>query len=199
MQQTLVKKVTIYKLLVPLKEPFVISLGPINSVQNIVVTIETTDGYTGWGECSPFLTINGESLDTAFIVGQYIAKALKGKSALNVAGCLDIMNSVIYGNSSIKSAFDIALHDIAAQHSGLPLYRFLGGETNKILHTDMTVSIGPPQKMKKDAVQFKEDGFTKIKVKLGGTLEEDVERIKAIREGIGMEVPLIYRCKPGMA
>ena len=41
------------------------------------------------------------------------------------------MDKTIYGNSSIKSAFDIALHDIAAQHAGLPLYKFLGGERTK--------------------------------------------------------------------
>lgn len=54
----------------------------------------------------------------------------------------------------------------------------------------MTVSIGDPQKMKEDAVRFKAEGFPAIKVKLGGTKEEDVERIRAIREGIGSELPL---------
>ncbi len=75
--------IEIYKLLVPLKEPFVISLGAINEVQNIVVIIRTTDGCTGYGECSPYMTINGESMDTCFIVGQYFAKVLKGKNALD--------------------------------------------------------------------------------------------------------------------
>ena len=33
----------------------------------------------GFGECSPYMSINGESIDTCFIVGQYLAKVLKGK------------------------------------------------------------------------------------------------------------------------
>ena len=33
-----------------------------------------------------------------------------------------LMDKTIYANYSIKSAFDIALHDIAAQHAGVPLY-----------------------------------------------------------------------------
>jgi L-alanine-DL-glutamate epimerase-like enolase superfamily enzyme len=100
------------------------------------------------------------------------------------------MDKTIYANTSIKSAFDMALYDIAAQHAGVPLYQFLGGAKNKVLETDMTVSIGDPQKMRDDAVRFLKEGFPAIKVKLGGTKEDDVQRIRAIREGIGAEHPL---------
>lgn len=182
--------IELYKLLIPLKEPFVISLGPIYSVQNLVVIIRTQDGCAGYGECSPYLTINGESVDTCFIVGQYFAKVLKGTNALDLPGATQTMDKTIYANSSIKSAFDMALHDIAAQHAGLPLYRFLGGERTKELTTDMTVSLGDPEKMKRDAILFKEQGFPAIKVKLGEGKEPDVARIKAIRDGIGPELPL---------
>ena len=39
-----IQTVSIYKLFVPLKEPFVISLGPIHHVQNIIVVIKTKSG-----------------------------------------------------------------------------------------------------------------------------------------------------------
>ncbi len=187
---TAISSVEIYKIFIPLKEPFVISLGAINRVENVVVIIRTEDGCAGYGECSPYMTINGESVDTCFIVGQYLAKVLKGQDALNIEHCSWLMDRTIYANSSIKSAFDIALYDIAAQHSGVPIYRFLGGAKNKVLTTDMTVSIGTPQKMKEDAIKFKQQGFPVIKVKLGEEKEIDVERIKSIREGIGYELPL---------
>ena len=185
-----IQTISIYKLFVPLKEPFVISLGPIHHVQNVVVVIKTKQGITGFGECSPYMTINGESVDTCFIVGQYFAKVLKGQNALDITACCTAMNKTIYANYSIKSAFDMALHDIAAQHAGVPLYRFLGGKKDKILTTDMTVSIGAPKKMQQDAIQFKAAGFPAIKVKLGEDLDKDVARIKAIREGIGDDIPL---------
>ena len=119
-----IQTVSIYKLFVPLKEPFVISLGPIHHVQNVVVVIKTKNGLTGFGECSPYMTINGESVDTCFIVGQYFAKVLKGKNALDIAACCAAMDKTIYANYSIKSAFDMALHDIAAQHAGVPFIHF---------------------------------------------------------------------------
>lgn len=186
----IITAIELYKLLIPLKEPFVISLGPVNSVQNVVVIIRTQDGCAGYGECSPFMTINGESVDTCFIVGQYFARALKGANALDLLRATYVMDKIIYANSSIKSAFDMALHDIAAQHAGLPLYRFLGGEKRKSLTTDMTVGLGTPEKMKSDAIRFKVAGFQAIKVKLGEGKEIDVARIKAIRDGIGPALPL---------
>jgi len=187
---SIIGSIEIYKLFIPLKEPFVISLGPINEVQNVVVIIRTADGCAGYGECSPYMSINGESIDTCFIVGQYFAQVLKGKDALDIAACMHEMDRTIYGNTSIKSAFDMALHDIAGQHAGVPVYKLLGGRGGKALETDMTVSIGDPAKMKADAVRFKEEGFPAIKVKLGENLSRDVERIRAIREGIGNELPL---------
>ena len=189
MTQT-ISSVEIYKLSIPLKQPFVISLGPQYDADNIIVVMKTKDGLTGWGECSPYMSINGESMDTCFIVGQYLAATLKGKDALDIEGCTKAMDAIITRNENIKSAFDMALYDIAAQHAQLPLYKFLGGKKNKVISTDMTVGLGSPEKMAKEAMEYKQAGFPSIKVKLGTTTEEDVVRIKAIRDVIGNEHPL---------
>jgi L-alanine-DL-glutamate epimerase-like enolase superfamily enzyme len=190
MSNSIIGSVEVYKLLIPLKEPFVISLGPVNNAENVVVIIKTKNGCIGYGECSPYTMINGETIDTCFIVARYLAKALIGADALKTEECSLVLDKTIYGNSSIKSAFDMAINDIAAQQQGIPLYKYLGGENNKVIETDMTVGIGSPAKMQADAIRFKDGGFPAIKVKLGETLEADVERIKKIREGIGNNIPL---------
>jgi L-Ala-D/L-Glu epimerase len=182
--------VELYQSRIKLKAPFIISLGPLTHAENVIVIIRTNEGISGTGECSPFMTINGESMETAMVVGRYLATALKGKDPLDIAACHKIMDSVIYANSSIKSAFDMALYDIAAQHAALPLYAFLGGSNNKTLITDYTVSLDKAEKMAADATKIKANGFQVVKVKLGGTKGEDIERIKQIREAIGMELPL---------
>lgn len=185
-----ITSIEIYKLCIPLKQPFVISLGPQYDADNIVIIIKTNEGITGWGECSPYMSINGESMDTCFIVAQYLAAELKNKNPLQIEECIASMDRLITRNESIKSAFDMALYDIASQHANQPLYQFLGGKKNKIISTDMTVGLGSPDKMAKEALQYKTEGFPSIKVKLGTTTAEDVERIKTIREAIGNELPL---------
>ncbi len=185
-----IKQIEIYQSRVKLKKPFVTSLGLINDAENVIVVLKTNNGITGFGECSPFMTINGESIDTCFVVAGYLAKVLKGKNPLDIEKCSSAMDAVIYGNSSIKSAFDIALHDIASQNAGMPLYAFLGGSNKKSLVTDYTVSIDDPVKMALEARKIKDNGFQVIKVKLGESKEKDVERIRLIREAIGTVLPI---------
>ena len=204
----------LFPLRIPLKAPFITSLGALTEVESVVLRATTTDGLIGWGECNPFWSINGETQETCLAVGRHLAKALIGCRAgvppahpLGIprggqAGSLSdslsdsledahrIMDRLIYGNNSIKSAFDIALHDIAAQAAGMPLYKLLGGEERRTLITDYTVSLGVPEKMAEDALAIVRNGFTVIKVKLGGTPEEDVARVLAIRAAIGEAIPL---------
>jgi len=180
----------IYKSPVKLKEPFVTSLGPCDHAENIIVVIRTDAGITGFGECCPYMPINGENMETCFIVGQYLAKTLHEKDPLQIEACTLLMDKVIYANTSIKSAFDIALYDIAAQHAGLPLYAFLSGKKNKVIMTDYTVSIGDADKMAADAKKIMANGFQVIKVKLGESKEKDVERILRIREAVGQSIPI---------
>lgn len=182
--------VEIYKMSIPLKEAFITSLGRDDSADNIVVLIRTSKGITGYGECNPYMPISGESSDTCFIVAQYLAKVLKDKNPMKIEECAQMMNKVIYGNNSIKSAFDIALHDITAQEKGIPLYKLFGAKNDKQLTTDYTVSVGEPEKMAEDAMKIKNEGYPAIKVKLGQSRKKDIKRIRMIREAVGFEIPL---------
>lgn len=185
-----ITEIEVYQFPVRLKKPFVISLGAFEFAENVIVVIRTDEGFTGFGECSPFMPINGESMETCYVVARYLAKSLIGQNPLDIESCSEMMDRTIFGNSSIKSAFDIALYDLAAQHAGLPLHAFLGGQNNKILKTDYTVSLGEPEQMVIDALEIKERGFEVIKVKLGDDPDKDIFRIKAIRKQIGNEIPL---------
>ncbi|ULT45221.1 hypothetical protein KRR40_19180 [Niabella defluvii] len=48
MDKALITKIELHKLSVPLKEPFIISLGPIYSADNVVVVVHTEAGIAGW-------------------------------------------------------------------------------------------------------------------------------------------------------
>jgi L-Ala-D/L-Glu epimerase len=94
------------------------------------------------------------------------------------------------GNSTIKSAFDMALYDLAAKDAGLPLFRFLGGKRKIPLETDLTIGIGEPSFMAGQANEFVAKGVRIIKVKLGKSPETDIERIARIREAVGDKIIL---------
>lgn len=185
-----IDRIELHPLSIPLKAPFITSLGALEVVENVVVMVHARDGRTGQGECSPFWTINGETQATCLSVGRHLAQALLGRDALDIAGAHAAMDRVIHANNSIKSAFDIALHDLAAQHAGQPLHAFLGGDAGKPLFTDYTVSLKDPEAMAADALAIAAAGFPVIKVKLGSDGDLDIERIRRIREAIGPALPL---------
>jgi L-alanine-DL-glutamate epimerase-like enolase superfamily enzyme len=177
--------IQVHRLDVPLSEPFVISLETITAAQNVLVEIQTYSGFIGRGECCPYRSIAGETQDTCIAVASLLAKNLEGRNALDTENNLVAIHQAIWGNYAIKSAFDIALFDLAAQIADMPLYAFLGGSNDKSLVTDMTVGLDSPEIMARQACRFVEQGFTAIKVKLGTNLHDDVNRITRIREALG--------------
>lgn len=185
----LITQIELYRSRIKLKEPFVISLGPLDHAENVIVLIRTNEGISGIGECSPFRTIHGETMETCMIVGAELARMLVGKNPIDIENCHSIMGKCIFGNNSIKSAIDIALYDIAGKVKNTPLYRLLGGMQTRELFTDYTVSLGPCEKMVEDALKIKSEGFHFIKIKLGDTVEKDIERIQRMREAVGPTIP----------
>jgi L-alanine-DL-glutamate epimerase-like enolase superfamily enzyme len=131
----------------------------------------------------------GETQDTCFYVGKKIASQLLNSDPLEIEKRMKEMDAYIAFNSTIKSAFDMALHDIAAKEKGLPLYAYLGGK-KKIIQTDLTIGINTPEKMADTARNFVRDGVKIIKVKLGKNGKDDIERIRLIREAVGPSIQL---------
>ncbi len=186
----LIEKIELFKLDIPLKQPFNISLGPIYCSKNIVVKIYTNSEIIGVGECSPYDYIVGETQESEIATGKLIVKLLIGKNPLEIQNRLAEIDAAIAFNNTIKSAFDMALYDIASKFCKLPLFAFLGGSRHKKLITDMTVGMDTPAKMASDAFNYKKAGFSILKVKLGSDQFTDVARIAAIRDAVGKEITI---------
>jgi L-Ala-D/L-Glu epimerase len=178
----------IFKLTIPM-EPFVIATETSYYTQNIFIRVHTDAGVTGMGECSAFPMLVGETQNTCYEVAKDLSRIAKGKDPVDIAARMDDFHQYIAFNSTIKSAFDIAFHDLAAKAAGVPLYVYLGGKKKQI-QTDLTIGIDEPQKMAETAKRFVADGVKTIKVKLGKKYKEDVERIRLIREAAGPDIKL---------
>lgn len=173
-------------------EPFVIATEVSTVAQNTFIRIHAEDGLVGMGECSAFPMLVGETQATCFEVAKDFARLLKGKDPSDIAGCMDLLHAHLAFNSTIKSAFDMALHDLAAKRTGLPLYRFLGGK-KKPIETDLTLGIDAPEKMAEKAKRYVAKGVRTLKLKLGKDARDgsgDVERVRRVREAVGPAIAL---------
>ena len=101
-----IQKIELFKLNVPLTEPFVIAIETITDAESVAVKITTDTGIIGFGECNPYRSIAGETQGTCFAAGQFLAKILRGSNPLAIAECMQKMDKMLAGNRCIKSALD---------------------------------------------------------------------------------------------
>ncbi|MGV3706632.1 MAG: mandelate racemase/muconate lactonizing enzyme family protein [Arcticibacter sp.] len=183
-----IEKIDIYRFSIRI-EPFAIATGTMHFAQNVFIRVHAEGGLYGVGECSAFPMIVGETQETCLEMARNFASIWKGKDALDIESRLHDLDSFAAKNTTIKSAFDMALYDLAAKHAGLPLYRFLGG-TKRAVETDMTIGIAQTQQMVDAALKYKGQGARVLKIKLGKDAAEDAARMKAIRKAVGEEMIL---------
>jgi len=97
------------------------------------------------------------------------------------------------------SRVDNALWDLVGKILGQPVYKLLGGYTNKV-RVYAAGGYYAEGKTIEDLVKEMEsnvaEGFTAVKMKVGGwrfgiSMETDVQRVKAVREAIGDEIDLM--------
>lgn len=169
--------------------PFRIATGTMHYAQNTFIRIYTNEGIYGVGECSAFPMITGETQATCFEMAKDFAAIWKGKDALQIEERMNELDDYAAGNPTAKSAFDMALYDIAAKAANEPLYYYLGGR-KKQMETDLTIGIAEPYRMAQTAIDYKNKGVRIIKIKLGSNAPDDVDRVKQIREAVGDDVTL---------
>lgn len=185
-----VVRVDCFKINVPFSHPIKVPLGVLQAAQNVAIKITTDSGLAGWGEASPFAPITGDSQHTNYETAQSLAQLIMGKDPLAIEARMAEINRFTVGEPSIRSAFDMALYDIAAKRTGMPLYQFLGGEKREI-RTDLT--IGMQDSVEETLSRAKEilsAGFDAIKMKVGRPGLADVEHVKAVRELAGGDIAI---------
>lgn len=193
----LITKVEIYKMDLDLVKPYTIALGTIKNSEQVFIKIYTNKDIYGVGEASPVMVVQGETQETAVTMAKLFAKVLINKNPLEIARRLQEINAVSPWHNSIKSAFDMALYDIASKNAGMPLYQFLGGSNDKKIKSFGTVFIDTPEYMADTALILVKKGLEIIKVKLGKNVPADIERIRAIREKIGGDTPIFIDANQG--
>src|SRR5690606_15547114 len=101
----------IYRFSIPM-EPFTIATVTMDFAQNVFIRTHTDSNHYGVGECSAFPMIVGETQETCLAMARDFSKILKGKDPLDIPARLQDLHNLSALNSTIKSAFDIALYDL---------------------------------------------------------------------------------------
>ena len=170
----------------------------------ITATVRLEDGAEGTG----YTYTGGKGGHAiAAMIEHDLAPFLIGQQAGEVEALHDAMQWHVHyvargGIASFAiSAVDIALWDLRCKALGQPLWRVAGGTSDRCRAYAGGIDLNFPLPKLLDSIRgYLDRGFNAVKIKIGQpTLEEDVERIAAVREMIGPDVTFMVDANYAMS
>ena len=155
----------------------------VDVFDSTVVRIETDSGLAGHGEVCPL----GPFYLPAYAAGvragiAELAPHLIGQDPTQLGQLNHLMDKAMKGHSYVKSGIDMACWDILGQHAGLPVCELLGGRYGDDFVLYRAISQQPPEEMAKNVESYRNEGYRRFQLKVGGDPDEDIERIRAVRK-----------------
>ena len=190
-----ISKIIPYVLNEDLEKEFFFSQWEYSNRKICIVKIISDDGIVGWGEAYGPAPVVKESIN-------YIKQNIIGMNPLES----DVIWSTLfrrvhdYGRSGVFvsaiSAIDIALWDIKGKYHKLPVSALLGGSYREKIRPYATGLYFSDSKTLTDdlcneALEYVNEGFKSIKMKVGLNLKDDIANVKAVRNAIGPDIELM--------
>ena len=192
-----IERIEIRPLSAELDEPFGWSQRWTSTRQTTAVKITADDGTYGWGESGSPMAMEA------------LASQLLGEDPTRTEALWQKLFNVIYQSHSFAgpamdaiSAFDMACWDIAGKATGKPVSELLGGGVRDRIPVYATglyyLENDFPEKLTAEALGYKAAGFKGMKLKIGGkTVEEDIRRVRHLREVLGPDMHLMMDANEG--
>lgn len=175
-----------------LREPFQISSGSVSHRRILLVELEDADGTATWAECVAGETPNysPETVDTAWLaLREWIAPRVLGRSFETPNEVFPALERDFRGHRMAKAAVEMGTWALAALRQGVSLARFLGGTRDEIA-TGISLGIQPrPEALVEKARAALKQGYRKIKLKIKPG--SDIAFVRAVREALGPDAPLM--------
>ncbi len=158
------------------------------------VEVLTDEGVTGLGSClgTPPSAIKA-------IVEDVFAPALRGRDPFEIEGIWrDLYIGRLERSSGPRglgvgalSGIDIALWDIKGKALGVPIYQLIGGAAHtRVRAYASSIYWQAPETAYEEARRYVAQGYTGVKMKIGGDLDRDLAMVSAVREAVGPKIDL---------
>lgn len=162
------------------EHPFTIARETIHEIENVIVRIEDDEGRVGLGGASPSRRY-GETVDTVVAVLPGLLEVVEDiDDPHNLQRIEREMSTVVHHNPGAKAAVSIALHDLVAKRTDLPLYRHWGLDPTDTVTSSFTIAIDSLERMAEKTADAVEAGYPILKVKLGTDHDEAI--VQTVRE-----------------
>ena len=151
----------------------------------LLVRVVASDGSEGYGEVSATALWSGEDGTSAeHFIRTRLAPAIIGQPLAPVGRLETLMDRVLAGNPFTKAGVSTALWDVFARTLDVPLAVALGGPYRDVVDIKLSLS-GDGEALDDVLAAARAIGFGAFKVKVGLGVDDDVERVRRVREHVG--------------
>ena len=181
-------RVEIFGVAVPLLGEFRSATSSGSAQRSVVLRIHDNDGGWGVGNCDPSPGYSTETVEHALAALQgRLAPAVLGLDPTNIHRAVAAMDTALHGFHEAKAALEMACIDLAARRAGVPVHAWLGGAVRESLSLNAWIGLVAPEQAADEALGWRARGFHSAKIKVGGDLETDVRRVRAVRDAVGAD------------
>ena len=179
-----ITNIKVYEIGLPLKEGSYkwSHNNEIKVFDNTIVKIETDSGFFGYGEVctlgSAYLPAYARGVRTGILE---IGKSLIGLDPTNIQEINNVMDKNLKGHPYVKSPIDMACWDLLGNTYKMPVWKLLGGKFGEMIDLYRAISQEEPLLMSEKVKQYKQEGYSKFQLKVGGDPAEDIQRIIQVR------------------
>jgi O-succinylbenzoate synthase len=185
-------RIRLREIRLPLREPFRISSGVVSDRRILLLELTDASGVAVWSECVAGETPNysPETIDTAWVaISEWVAPRVLGVGFAQPGDVHDVLDKDFRGHNMAKAAVEMGIWAVAAEQAGLPLSRLIGGTRDKIA-TGISLGIQKsPAALVDKARAALAEGYRKVKIKV--MPGSDIEFVRAAREALGPDAPLM--------
>jgi o-succinylbenzoate synthase len=162
--------------------------------RGVILALEEEDGPCGYGESAPLPGFGLETLASSVAALRLASKYLLGIPRERYRDAIEDLHRLapVMASPCARHAIDLALHDLMACSAQEPIARLLG-DLNAVDEVPINAALPrlPREDLVTAALAAVAEGYGTLKLKVGGIpIDEDVARVRAVRDEVGRDVRL---------
>jgi muconate cycloisomerase len=187
-----IRRVEVFGVAVPLVGPgFRNAYITKKAQKSAIVRLTAEDGSIGLGNIDPSPGYSVETIEQSLAaLRDRLAPAVRGQDAGNPHRLSQTMDQTLAGYLDAKAAIEMACVDLLSRRLGIPVHQYLGGKLVDEVRFNAWIGILSPDEAAAEARKWFDRGFRSAKIKVGGGIEADRDRVGAVRAAVGPDMAL---------
>ncbi len=185
-----IEEIQIFPLRIPFKKSAGIASFEYPYCESMLVKVRAGK-CVGYGEAVTDPVFTGETVESILAaIKNFLGPVVLDSNPFSLHEIHDKMDRALVKNTAAKAGIDMACLDLVGKATGEAVYTLLGGEFNSKIVEVPEILLGPLNEVLKCCEEAVARGVRSLKVKVGGAFNEDVEKVRRIREAVGDKIEL---------